>query len=79
MKKVKKYFDMILTAVICFFMGLVPGKKGTGNVTKVLTGGQGVLQNGRGGNGNSVLLHGWGVPEMEQKKLFQSCQKCQTM
>lgn len=45
MKKLKQYFEMIITAVICFAMSFVPGKKSGAKVEKVLAevNGQAVL------------------------------------
>lgn len=42
MKNVKKYFKLIITAVICFAMSLIPGKKANAKVIKVLADGQAV-------------------------------------
>lgn len=36
MKKLKQYFKMIITAVICFAMSFVPGKKSGAKTEKVL-------------------------------------------
>lgn len=47
MRKLKSYFHLIVTAVICFFMSLIPGKKGSENVKKVLVGGQAVRNHNR--------------------------------
>ncbi|MDC7287222.1 hypothetical protein NXH76_05370 [Blautia schinkii] len=45
MKNVKKYFKMIITAVICFAMSLIPGKKANAKVIEVLADGQAVSRN----------------------------------
>lgn len=51
MKKVKAYFKMMITAVICFAMSLIPGKK-KGQAVEMLTGGQAA---GKGTNGRAFL------------------------
>ncbi|MDO4273691.1 MAG: hypothetical protein Q4D16_08475 [Eubacteriales bacterium] len=45
MKNIKKYFNMIITAVICFAMSLVPGKKANARVFRLLADGQAVSRN----------------------------------
>lgn len=42
MKKLKNYFKMIITAVICFAMSLIPGKKAGKVMKNVFTDGQAV-------------------------------------
>lgn len=42
MKNLKKYFNVIVTAVICFFMGMIPRGKKDGEAVKILTAGQAV-------------------------------------
>ena len=39
MKRLKEYFNVIVTAVICFFMGMIPGKRVHGELVKVLENG----------------------------------------
>lgn len=45
MKNIKKYFNMIITAVICFAMGFVPGKKANAKAARLLADGQAVSRN----------------------------------
>lgn len=52
MKKFKAYFKMVITAVICLAMSLVPGKK-KGQAVDALTGGQAF-----GGKGNAAFGYG---------------------
>lgn len=48
MKNIKKYFNMIITAVICFAMSIVPGKKANARVFRLLADGQAVSRNTKG-------------------------------
>ncbi|MDO4336803.1 MAG: hypothetical protein Q4C91_01810 [Eubacteriales bacterium] len=45
MKNMKKYFKMMITAVICLAMSLIPGKNVKADVMTVLSGGQAVSNN----------------------------------
>lgn len=40
MRKLKNYFKLIVTAVICFFVSFISGKKENEEMKKVLAGGQ---------------------------------------
>ena len=55
MKNVKKYFKMIITAVICFAMCLIPGKKASAKVVKVLADGQAVSHNTKRNSVNTIM------------------------
>lgn len=59
MKNLKKYFNVIVTAVICFFMGMVRGKKKHGEIVKVLGNGQAVGSETRGMSGCSEGAGRW--------------------
>lgn len=59
MKKLKKYFNVIVTAVICFFMGMVRGTKKHEEVVKVLGNGQAVGSETRGMSGCSEGAGRW--------------------
>ena len=55
MKNVKKYFKLIITAVICFAMSLIPGKKANAKVVKVLADGQAVSRNTKRSSVNTKI------------------------
>lgn len=78
MKKLKSYFKMMITAVICLAMSLVPGKKKGQAVMELVTGGQAFGKNkngsflfgskaaGQGTTENTASLHSKITADMQR-------------
>lgn len=83
MKKLKNYFKMLITAVICFAMSLIPQKRGqVGVIGKVLAEGQAVSNytvNRTNNQNNSKNVFGTSNAGIKYKRSGRGClpvEKC---